>query len=203
MKKLLLFLFLISSSIFAQNLTKEELIEKMSDVGCECANRQEITKDNMEMTLGLCIIEAINKYQVDVEKYYGKNVITDNKKMEELGYDIGFKMGVKCPAVFKFMAEESSNGDSEDYAEEVQDLMIAGKLTEIKSEQFLTFSVKEISGKVNRFILLNNFENAFLLTDKVLKNNDNLEVYYYELELFDAKSAKFVTFKVVTDIIKK
>ena len=198
MKKLLLLLLLTSTSIFAQKLTKEELIDKMSDVGCECANKQEITKDNIEITLGLCILEAINKHEKDVEVHYGKNVISDEKKMEALGYDIGLKMGAKCPTVFRFMMDESDETE-----EPATDMKIEGKLSGIKSEQFLTFSVKETSGKVNQFILLNNFENAFLLIDKVLKTNDAIEVYYYELELFDAKLAKFVTYKVVSDIIKK
>ena len=61
MKKLLLLVLLTSSSIFAQKLTKEQLTDKMSDVGCECASKQEITKDNMELTLGLCILEAMKK----------------------------------------------------------------------------------------------------------------------------------------------
>jgi hypothetical protein len=67
----------------------------------------------------------------------------------------------------------------------------------------LTFSIKEETGKMNHFILLSSFENSFLLTDKVLKINDTIEVSYYELELYDAKLAKFVSYKVVTDIIKK
>ena len=201
MKKLLLLFLLASGSIFAQSLTKEQLIDKMSDVGCECAGKQEITKDNLEMTLGLCILEAMNKYEKDVEIHYGKDVITDEKRMESLGYDMGLKMGAKCPTVFKLMMNDSNGEVAEE--EVVADLMISGKLTEIKSNQFLTFSVKESSGKSNNFLLLNSFENAFLLTDKVLKANDNVDVFYYESELFDPKAAKFVTYKIVTDIIKK
>ena len=53
MKKLLLLVLLTSSSIFAQKLTKEQLTDKMSDVGCECASKQEITKDNMELAASL------------------------------------------------------------------------------------------------------------------------------------------------------
>ena len=86
----------------------------MSDIGCECANKQEITKENMELTLGLCLLEAINKHEKDVEKYYGKNVISSDKKMEELGYDIGLKMGAKCPSVFKFMMDDFDESDDED-----------------------------------------------------------------------------------------
>lgn len=203
MKKFILIALLTSSSIFAQKLTKEELTDKMSDIGCECANKQEITKANMELTLGLCLLEAINKYEKDVEKYYGKNVISSDKKMEELGYDIGLKMGAKCPSVFKFMMDDFDESDDEEYVEEVLDEMVSGNLTEIKFDQFLTFSIKEQSGKMNQFLLLSSFDNAFLVTDKVLKTNDTIEVYYYELEVFDAKLAKFVTYKVVTDIIKK
>jgi len=201
MRKLLLLLVLTSSSIFAQKLSKEELSEKMSDVTCECATKQEVTKENMEMTLGLCILESINKFEKDVEKHYGKDVISNEDKMEKLGYEIGTKMGTKCPSVFMFMLEGEGEGD--EAVEEIPDLMVSGKLTEVKSEQLLSFSVKEDSGKMNQFLLLNNFENVFLLTDKVLKTNDAIEVYYYESEIFDAKLSKFVTFKIVTDIIKK
>lgn len=200
MKKIILLVLLSTSTLFAQKLTKAELTDKMSDLGCECASKQEITKENMELTLGLCILEAINKYEKDVEKYYGKNVVSSDKKMEELGYDIGLKMGAKCPTVFQFMMEDDA---TEAYEEEEPDAMIEGTLIEIKSEQFLTFSVKQASGKMDHFILLNNFENAFLVTDNVLKTNDSVAVYYYEFELYDAKLAKFITFNVVTDLIKK
>ena len=69
MKKIILIALFTSSSIFAQKLTKEELTDKMSDIGCECANKKEITKENMELTLGLCLLEAINKH----EKYHISN----------------------------------------------------------------------------------------------------------------------------------
>lgn len=203
MKKILLLLVLVGNLTFAQKLTKEQLIDKMSDVGCECASKQQVTKDNLEMTLGLCILEALNKYEKDVEKHYGKNVITNDKKMEELGYDIGLKMGAKCPSIFMSMMDEESDGSGEDIIEEAPDAMLSGKISEIKSEQFLTFVVKEDSGKNNQFILLSNFDNAFLLTDKVLKASDAVDVTYYEMDLFDAKLAKFVSYKIVTDIVKK
>ncbi len=206
MKKIIAILLIItSSSVFAQKLSKEELGVKMAEKSCECANKEELSKDNFEMTLGLCIIEAINAYEKDVDKHYGKDVINNEKKMEELGYDVGKEMAKTCPAIFKYMfADETTDeGFEEAVAEEVPDPIIIGKLTEVKSEQFLTFSVKEDSGKMNHFILLSSFENSFLLTDKVLKTNDSIEVSYYELELYDAKLAKFVSYKVVTDIIKK
>ena len=200
MKKILLLLVLVGNVAFAQKLTKDQLSEKLAEKACGCDEKQEITKDNFELTIGICLLEGINAYEKDVEKHYGKDVISNDKKMEELGYEIGKKMGLKCPTVFKFMLEDEANDVVEVDSE---DLMLSGKIAEIKSEQFLTFVVKEESGKTNQFILLSSFDNAFLLTDKVLKATDAVDVTYYEMELFDAKLGKFVSYKIVTDITKK
>lgn len=200
MKKIVLLLLLIGNISIAQKLTKEQLADKLADKACECAGKQEITKDNFELTLGICLLEGINIFEKDVEKHYGKDIISDDKKMEELGYDIGKKMGLKCPTVFKFMLDDESSSEA---VESDPDLLVSGKVSEIRFDQFITFIVNEDSGRNNQFILLSSFDNAFLLTDKVLKIADAVEVSYYEMELFDAKLGKFVTYKIVTDIIKK
>ena len=201
MKKILLLLFLVGNVAFAQKLTKDQLSDKLAEKACECAEKQELTKESFELTIGICLLEGINAYEKDVEKHYGKNVISNDKKMEELATNIGARMGLKCPAVFKFMLDEES-GEAEEVVD-AEELTISGKISEIKSEQFITFIVKEDSGKTNQFILLSSFDNAFLLTDKVLKASDAVDVVYYEMELFDAKLGKFVSYKIVTDIIKK
>ena len=186
---------------FGQKLSKSQLDDKLGEVACECTTKGELTKENMELTLGLCILEAVNKYEKDVEKHYGKNVVTNDAKMEELGYDVGAKMGLKCPTIFKFMMENNSDDEAVEVEEEYT--MVSGKIYEIKSEQFINFSVKEATGKNHHFILLSNFDNAYLLTDKVLKINDSVDVSYYELEFYDAKLGKFITYSIITDIIKK
>ena len=203
MKKIIVLLF-ITQSLFAQKLTKEQLISKISEGTCNCITKKDITKENLEMTLGLCMLEDFNKYEKDIEKYYGKNVITDESKMEALGRDVGLQMVTKCPSFLKLVMETMDEEDNETVEEVVEDEpSITGKFFQIKSEQFITFTVKETSGKTVEFILLNNFDNSFLLTENILKTNDVIDVYYYELEMFDAKIKKFVTYKIVSDIIKK
>jgi hypothetical protein len=199
MKKILLLLVLFGNIAFAQKLTKDQLSEKLAEKACGCAEKQEITKENFELTIGICLLEGINSFEKDVEKHYGKDIISNDKKMEELGYDVGKKMGSKCPTIFKFMLDE----EEEAAPDESEELSVSGKVSEIKTEQFITFVVKEATGKTNQFILLSNFDNAFLLTDKVLKATDEVDVTYYEMELYDAKLGKFVSYKIVTDIIKK
>ena len=201
MKKFLLLLVLVGNVAFSQKLSKDELSDKLAERACDCTGKQELTKENFELTIGICLIEGINAFEKDVEKHYGKNVISNDEKMEELAINIGARMGLKCPAIFKFMLDEEA-GDAEEIVD-AEELTISGKISEIKSEQFITFVVKEDSGKTNQFILLSSFDNAFLLTDKVLKASDAVDVVYYEMELFDAKLGKFVSYKIVTDIIKK
>lgn len=200
MKKIVLLLVFVGNIAFAQKLTKDQLSEKLAEKACGCAEKKEITKENFELTIGICLLEGINAFEKDVEKHYGKDVISNDKKMEELGYDVGKKMGLKCPTIFKFMLDEE---EADEAVVDVEDLILSGKISEIKSDQFLTFVVIEDSGKNNQFILLSSFDNAFLLTDKVLKVSDDVDVTYYEMDLFDAKLGKFVSFKIVTDIVKK
>lgn len=202
MKKIIV-LLLITQSIFAQKLSKEQLISKISEGTCNCITKKEITKENLEMTLGLCMLEDFNKYEKDIEKFYGKNVISDESKMEALGRDVGIQLATKCPSFLKLVMENMD--DEEEVVEEVveEEPSVTGKFHQMKSEQFVTFSIKETSGKTVEFILLNNFDNSFLLTENILKSNDEIDVYYYELEMFDAKIKKFVTYKIVSDIIKK
>ena len=202
MKKIIL-LLLISQAIFAQKLSKEKLVEKISQGTCDCISKKEITKENLEVTLGLCMIQDFSKYEKDIEKHYGKNVISDESKMETLGSDVGIHMATNCPTFLKIVMENMDDEDIEEEVVEEEELFVTGKFADLKTEQFITFSVKEDSGKSNNFILLNNFDNAFLITDNVLKSNEIVEVYYYELELYDAKIKNFVNFKIVSDIIKK
>ena len=123
--------------------------------------------------------------------------------MEALGRDVGIQMATKCPSFLKMVMDNMD--DEEDVEEEMieEEPSMTGSFFQIKSEQFITFSIKESSGRTVEFILLNNFDNSFLLTENLLKSNDIVEVVYYELEMFDAKIKKFVTYKIVSDILKK
>lgn len=199
----LLLLFLVQT-ITAQKLSKDELSEKLADKACDCANKKELTKENFDVSLGLCIIESLGGYSKEIEKYYGKNAITNEEKLEELAANIGVKMATKCSNIFGMMSFEDEDSE-EEMEEEIEEesLMVSGKVTEIKQDQFITFSVKEASGKLNHFILLSDFDNAFLLTDKVLKVDDEAAFYYYELDLYDAKVGRFVLYNIISDIIKQ
>jgi hypothetical protein len=197
MNKFILFLFFASNFLVAQNTKKDQLVKKLSDYTCNCFNKKVTTPENLNANLGLCIIEAVGKNQKEVDAIYGKNVITDDSKMDVLTEDMASKLAVDCP---KFLEAVMAMSDDEDDTEE--DLFMTGNISEIKSNQLLSFTFTEDSGKKTEFILLTEFENAFLLTDNVIKPTDLVEITYYTAEIYDAKIKKFVSFYVITDISK-
>lgn len=215
-KLIILFLFAISFS-FAQDRKKEEVIQKVTKSTCECFSKGEIKKDNVKIGLGICLIEAMNTHKSELLKAYKLDKI--NKDLiKKVGEDVGEEMIDVCPEVFdlimnddKFVQEiisdyskKESNTDNNISVEEVieQDLNITGVFSETKIESYLYIIVKEDSGRINNFILLNNFDNSFLITDKVLMKNDKVKVNYYITELYDFKLNKFLTYKIITNLIK-
>lgn len=218
MNKIIVVLFLFSISFsFAQNSKKDEVITKITTSLCECTSKGKIKKDNVKVGLGICLIEAMNSHKTELLKAYKTNKI--NKELiEKVGEAAGEKMLEICPEVLelimndeKFVDEIISDFSKKDTAistefveEEIvnEDLNISGVLIESKIESYLTIVVKEDSGRINTFILLNNFDNSFLITDKVLLTNDKVKVYYYINELYDFKLNKFLTYKIITNINK-
>lgn len=213
---IILFLFTISFS-FAQDKKKEELVQKVTKNTCECVSKGEIKKDKVKIGLGICLIEAMNAHKTELLKVYKTDKL--NKDLiEKVGEDVGEEMMDVCPEILelimsdeKFVQEiisdyskKESNISNKISVEEVieEDLNITGVFTETKIESYLYIIVKEDSGRINNFILLNNFDNSFLITDKVLLKNDKVKVHYYITELYDFKLNKFLTFKIITNLIK-
>ena len=154
------------------------------------------------------MLEAINVNKTEVLKIYNKKNI-DSELIEKVGEDIGEEMLDICPETMEIllndkelMDEIAEDNDIDFNSEEDKNLNISGSFTETNVDGYLYVVVKENSGRINQFVILQNFENVFLITDKVLKHNDSVIVTYYEAELYDPKLNKFITLKVATDIVK-
>lgn len=203
---------------FGQKLSKNDLQMAIANETCDCIANKEVTKDTYEMSLGFCILEGIERHDKDVERHYGKDIISNHAKMEEIGRDIGFKMAGECPEAFSILLEEEES-NTDDYLKddfsgvegdltydnyEEMDLGMSsfGKVIEIRPEGFLKLRIREESGKINEFIVLNEFDDSYLITDKVLVLSDLVTVNYYETVLYDVNLNKFITYKVVSGISK-
>ena len=218
MFKKIYLLFLFSTFLsFSQKSAKEEVIEKISTSVCECTSKRKIDKDNVKIGLGSCLLEAMNTHKTEMLKAYNVKKI-DKNLIQTVGEAAGGKMIDICPEVLdlllsdeKFVNEiisdfsnNKSNSKNQDSTNNFTDgnLFIDGVYTETKYEGYLQIVVKEDSGRINNLILLNDFDTSFLITDKVLKSNEKIKVYYYISDIYDYKINKFVSCKIITNLIK-
>jgi hypothetical protein len=114
-----------------------------------------------------------------------------------IGEEVAPNIIMNCPKLSKIIME---NVKDEDFEED--DITINGTFINTNINGFLFVNVKEDSGKTHQLVLINSFENAFLITDKVLNPKDKIEVNYFEAVLFNVKSNKFENYKILNDIKK-
>lgn len=198
MNKILVVLFFVSNLVSAQKLSKIDLLDAVADDICkEIAEKKVEIKS--EFTMGVYMLKALNKHREDIEHYYGKNYVANEPVMQSIGEDVGAYLGIKCPEIFEhFVYEEES-----EIFESIETKTVTGFIHKINDERFITFVVQEESGKKHEFILLYDFETAYLLTDKLVKVKDKVEISYYVGELYDAKVGKFVNYNIVSYIQAK
>ncbi|NHN26829.1 hypothetical protein FIA58_014180 [Flavobacterium jejuense] len=195
MKNFILFLFFISTTCFSQDVK-----EKIAKETCECTSKLDTASMNgsdLELNFGLCMLESYNKHInefTDNEKLDFEN----NAQMEKFGEEIALKMLTICPDMILKLGDGYKNEDTVS-----DDLTIEGVFNGTKAETFFNVIIKEESGKTTKLILLDYFDNAYLIQDKLIKNNQTVKVTYYEAKLFDSKTNSFVVTKILTNIIQK
>ncbi|WP_111307450.1 hypothetical protein [Confluentibacter sediminis] len=199
MKKIILFLFfVVNATVFSQDIK-----EKIAKETCECVSKLDtdsMNSSDLELKFGLCMLDAYNMH-IDEFPESERLDFGDNVQMEKFGEEIALKMLTSCPDLILKLG--GSYNVSENENTDKNDSVIKGVFNGSKTGTFYNIIVKESTGKTTELIILDYFENVYLITDKLIKNNQEIEVYYYETELFDVKLNKFVSTKIVTDIIKK
>lgn len=213
MKKILLLLLVFSQVSISQNLSKDELKEKMGKELCEDLKTKSFTEKNFEFVLGLSMMKIIKSNKIDVEKHYGADMLGNGGVLEKVGEDLGEQMVTICPEVFEKIY---GIGALDKYIEEAQDEMavdssaadyeetpnVKGKFLSSKLESFKTIQIEESNGDVSKYILLLNFDNSNLILQNKLKANDKVHIYYYQDMIYDPKQNKFVEYKILQDIEK-
>lgn len=177
----------------AQKLSRIELLDAISNDICSdiITNNIKVVNENV---LGVQMMKSLLNYKEDVVFYFGSDYFTNQTIMQSLGEEIGMHLGIKCPEIFL---------DFNETTETLNYLTVKGKLSKVQKNEFLTFTINEPSGKTHEFLLLSSFETSYLLTDNILKVNDEIEVTYYVSEIYNAKIERYVNYNIVTYIEKK
>src|SRR5690606_33109504 len=123
-----------------------------------------VVGDRADMLLGVCVIEAAAPYTKQLKKDFGLDLGNLDKYGDKLGELIGVRMVSICPDVIIKYSQKAEALEEEEAKEEAEE--ISGVVTKIEDNQFVTFWVKERSGKESRFYWF-----LFVNSDLDLPNN--------------------------------
>lgn len=198
MKKMNLYIIALISILSTSSIFAQDYLTKITHQSCECLSTIEQTEDREQfnLELGLCIIDASMPYKKELKKDHNidlENIDEDGTRLGEL---IGLKMAGICPEEILKIA---NGGEDESYDE--LSSTISGTITKVEKEQFIVFSIKEDSGKTTKFYWIYYIEsNVDLPTEYSTLIGKKVEVYYYESDLFDARINEYKSFNIIEEI---
>ncbi|MDH5599176.1 MAG: hypothetical protein OEY34_08625 [Cyclobacteriaceae bacterium] len=181
---LFIFLFLVFNYAFSQN---SDILDTVAEESCSCLDQSEwkdLSLGEIEMTLGLCIIEKALPYKTEISEQYDIDFVElDGAAGEKLGELVGMRMMNYCPDLLIQLGEMMTN---EYQAEE--NLSVSGTITKEEKSPFLTLTVVDETQSEQKFIWLTDFPGSGdLLETEKLKG---LKVYmeYEVINIIDPKT---------------
>jgi hypothetical protein len=200
---------IIANFCSAQKITEDSLVNLMAMEACtEMENKgvDGITKENMDMKLGMLFLNSFQKHQADLEELYGESYLTDRVKLRKIGEKIGFKMGLSCKAFQNFiinngeaLLEDRNTKTDKPSLKKNEDMkLISGKIIGYTKEEFSYFTIKTNDNINVKLYWLNSFYGADLLINNS-KGYLNKEVAfnYKEVSMFDGVKQSYNKIKVI------
>jgi hypothetical protein len=197
-----LFLFLSTYS-FCQT---DEEVQVIADYTCTCLTEKEsqlrnISSDEMQMELGICMITAMNEAGVEVD-------YADPAGMEKLGERVGFQMAFSCPD-FMNMIGEMMNNDPEllnDMTGSDKDNGFGrhrsiGTFVAVEESDFVRITLESDSGRKEAYYWMEHFDGANLLDNNAnaLKNK-RISVTYEKRESYSPRLGDYIQIRVLRSL---
>ncbi|MET3731431.1 hypothetical protein [Moheibacter stercoris] len=205
LKLFTLYLLFFGSILSAQEILKtnktidtsvlsNDLMDKMAEETCECVKKLDFSgmpQNQIEMNLGMCILQSISSNKIEVENQLGAFSIT-SIMTEEFGEKMGLQMLSFCSDFFiNNFADEYMN---EQYFSELS--VELGKIKSIEKKQFNTVNLQMYDGSILKFIWLWDFEGSEILTKNQFKNKW-INIIYSTIELYDPEIKKYIPYRVI------
>ncbi|MBC7450795.1 MAG: hypothetical protein H7259_04840 [Cytophagales bacterium] len=173
-------------------------MDKIVKESCSCADNVSDTLQTEErnMQLGLCMINAAMPYKKQLKKDYDIDMDKIETEGEKIGRFFGLKMASVCPNVLMKMSQGAKEKEA---SSEVKS--IKGIITAIESDFFVTFSLKDNTGKVTKFYWLTFIESEIELVDsyKTMMGR-SVEIQYEAQDFYDPKIQDYRLFNVILQL---
>ena len=205
---LLTCLLLIGFSMQAQDEQREAFVDVLAQETCECLDGKdpsEMDPSSIEMTVGLCIINAYTEHaddypEVDIN-------IGNTNEMERLGEEIGFRMFNYCPSLLMQLAMASEGlgeGDMEEWDIEapINEVQSTGTLVRVEGETVARIVIKNSEGEKEHYLWIEPF-----LGDEILRQESDtwkgkaVSIYAELIEVYDPSTQTYEMKRVITELV--
>lgn len=192
---LIIFAILLSMFVNAQ----ESILDKGAIKTCEYLNSEAI--------IGLDLSDKTAKLGVFLITYYmdnKKEFIKEGHEIElsesggsELGEKIGMKMFNYCPDVVMALA-----GDDESDAidEQSRDYAAEGDITSISGTDFNYVHLKNVNGKMEKFLWFQNFIGSEKLMNLNKVKNKKVRITFIKTECYSPKLQEYIIMKQIKEV---
>lgn len=192
--------------VFCLSITSafsQDYIDEIAKSTCSCAEELPDSLESQEKLtkLGFCMLQAAGPYSKRLKKDH-KISGTDPNDAEKLGQIIGMRMAYICPdqilrltqAVSDMEEEESTTSDDTDRS-------IQGTVINIDNGYFVTITIKDVSGRVSKFIWTRYIESSIdLVTNYKDLMDKSVTINYSTAEFFDPKIGEYRNFNVIATL---
>ena len=189
MKKFFLFLWLA----LPVKASAQDVYKLVAQETCDCITKKDLssaTKKSIELSLGLCMLESIQKNNIDVE-------VSDGVAMRGFGEKVGLQMAPLCPNVFSFLTRD----ETEQRENSLQFFTVSGKIKSIDESDFLFLNLREESGKETRLIWLQYFKGSddYIAEPRKIVGK-KVSVKYQPIECYLPKAKGYYSYKQIIEL---
>ncbi|RYZ50231.1 MAG: hypothetical protein EOO14_19600 [Chitinophagaceae bacterium] len=202
---LFLFTFVLSLHQDAQAQTasrqafEKAIITDLCDTFTKAAHT--ITKENMNLELGMMLLPLFTKYEDEIKKEWGLSA-GDEAGAQAIGEKIGQLAVVNCTPFHDFI--KANLVEKENEKAEGGTKSFSGTLTKIEGTPFTYLLVRNAQGKTDRFYWMEFFPGAEKLSASAATIlNKPVRVSYREMEVYKAAEKDYNVIKVITDVTFK
>lgn len=205
-KIVVLLLTIFSLNVVAQE--KEDILDKVAKEVCEYLSSDEVKDvkgDQLAMKMGVKIFALYGEYKKEFNEA-GITIDVSNpaESGEKLGEQIGMTMIKFCPDTLIALAGDEELMDNANVKKQDNPKdefrSVNGKIKSIKGDEILTVSLKDDSGKTQKFIWLSNFKGSDRLMDAKAVKNAKVTIYYKNIEMYSPQLKDYVLRKQITQI---
>ena len=188
-------LFFVLTSMTAHS---QDYMDEIGQKSCECLEdiSDSLDQDQFNMELGLCMINASLPYKKLLKKDYDIDLDRIETEGEKLGKTIAIKMISFCPKLFTKLTNRNEPNDSE-----FEELSITGTITNIHSDLFISFSIKDELGMVKKFFWMPFIETNIDLPQSYEQlEGKEVQINYLSREYYDPKIGEYRQFFIISKL---